>query len=260
MLLVVDIGNTIVSLGVFNKNSLIVKAGLSSIKKSTSHEYAIMFHNVLALHTINPLQISDAIISSVVPSLLSVIIDAIDIGFKITPMVLLPGLKTGLNIQVESPSQLGSDLVASAVAVAKKYPMPCAIYDLGTATTVSVMSDKGIYIGNAICPGVHISLEALKQNTAQLLNVALDSPGPLIGKNTVDSMKSGIIYGTAAMLDGFALRIEEELNMECVHIATGGVAHLVIPHCMKTFVHDKYLVFEGLRLIYEKNTQSEAHK
>lgn len=256
MLLVIDIGNTTVSIGVFNKNSLIVKAGLSSDKKSTAHEYAIMLHNVLALHTINPLQISDAVVSSVVPNLSSVLIDAIDIGFKITPMLVGPGIKTGLNIQVESPSQLGSDLVAGAVAALKKYPTPCAIYDLGTATTISIISEKGAYIGNFICPGVLISLEALKQNTAQLLNVALNNPSQLVGKNTVDAMKSGIIFGTAAMLDGLAARIETEFLMEFTHVATGGLAHVIVPHCLKSFVHDKYLVFEGLKLIYEKNKES----
>lgn len=168
-------------------------------------------------------------------------------------MVLGPGVKTGLNIMMDNPGQLGADLVADAVAGLAEYPVPFIVIDMGTATTVSVVNEKKQYIGGMILPGVRISLDALTSRASQLSGISLEAPKRIIGKNTIDCMKSGLLYSNAAALDGIVERIEEELGQKTTVIATGGLAKKVIPHCKREIILDEDLLLKGLLVIYEKN-------
>lgn len=169
------------------------------------------------------------------------------------PMILGPGVKTGLNIKIDNPAQLGADLVAGAIGAIEKYPLPCIIIDLGTATTISAINKKGEFLGGAIAAGIHLTLEALTKNTAQLPLVGIEAPKSAIGRNTVDSMKSGLIFGAAAMLDGMIDRMEAELGGSASVVATGGLSGEVVPHCRRNIAVDENLLLDGLKRIYAKN-------
>ena len=168
-------------------------------------------------------------------------------------MVLGPGVKTGLNIVMDNPGQLGADLVADAVAGLASYPVPLVVIDMGTATTISVVNRKKQYIGGMIMPGVGISLDALTARASQLSGISIDAPRHIIGKNTIECMKSGVLYSNAAALDGIIDRIEEELGEKTTVIATGGLAKKIVPHCRKEIILDEELLLKGLMLIYRKN-------
>ena len=168
-------------------------------------------------------------------------------------MVLGPGVKTGLNIVMDNPGQLGADLVADAVAGLASYPVPLVVIDMGTATTISVVNSKKQYIGGMIMPGVGISLDALTARASQLSGISIDAPRHIIGKNTIECMKSGVLYSNAAALDGIIDRIEEELGEKTTVIATGGLAKKIVSHCRKEIILDEELLLKGLMLIYRKN-------
>ena len=168
-------------------------------------------------------------------------------------MVLGPGVKTGLNILMDHPAQLGADLVADAVAGLNEYPVPFIVIDMGTATTVSVVNSKKQYIGGMILPGVRVSLDALTAHASQLSGISIDAPKHVIGKNTVECMKSGVLYSSAAALDGIIDRVEEELGEKTTVIATGGLAKKIVSHCKKDIILDEDLLLKGLLVIYEKN-------
>ena len=168
-------------------------------------------------------------------------------------MVLGPGVKTGLNIMMDNPGSLGADLVANAVAGIAEYPLPLAIIDMGTASTVSVVDEKKHYVGGMIFPGINISLDALTARASQLSGISIDAPRRIIGKNTIECMKSGVIYSNAAALDGIVERIGEELGKEPFVVATGGLAKKIVPYCKKKIVLDEDLLLKGLLIIYEKN-------
>lgn len=253
MLLAIDVGNTTLNLGVYENDSLIFVATISKEQGKTAVSQAIELRSVFELYKVDYNKIDGAIISSVVPEYSNVLVKAIEIAFNVTPMQVGPGIKTGLNIKIDNPAQVGADLVACAVGAVEKYPLPCVIYDLGTATTISVVSKEGIFLGGVIYPGMKISLQALEEKTALLPHIALEIPQNLIGSNTIDAMQSGLIYGTVAVLDGFADKIEKQLGTVCSHIATGGLSATIYKLCQKEFIHNPYLVFEGLRIIYEKN-------
>ena len=168
-------------------------------------------------------------------------------------MVVGPGLKTGLNIHVDVPSQVGSDRIVIAVAALAEYKAPMLLMDLGTATTVEAVEPDNIYMGGVIIPGVRVSLDALTSRAAQLPGISLDQPKQVIGKNTVDCMRSGMMYGTAAMIDGLVERMEEELGHRCTLIATGGLAQFITPLCKRKIILEKDLLLKGLNIIYKKN-------
>jgi type III pantothenate kinase len=167
-----------------------------------------------------------------------------------------PGIKTGLNIRIDNPATLGADMVAGCVAALEKYPCPAIIFDLGTATTVSVIDSDRVMIGGCIMPGVRISLEALSTRTAQLPHISLEAPAHVIGKNTVDCMVAGSVIGTAAMMDGICDRIEEELGKPCTVVATGGLAKVTSPYCKRKVFLDENLLLDGLYILYERNKNS----
>jgi type III pantothenate kinase len=189
----------------------------------------------------------------VVPELTGVLQSAITKMTGTTPLVVGVGVKTGLHIVIDNPSQLGSDLVAGAVAAAKLFPAPCVIFDLGTATTISVLDHQRKFRGGMICAGIGITLDSLARNTSLLPHVSVACPETVIGTNTIHSMQSGTIYGTAAMMDGMIDRIESELNSPVFAVATGELAHVVVPACRKNVTIEEHLLLHGLRMIYEKN-------
>ena len=191
--------------------------------------------------------------ASVVPALRGTVHRAMErlIGRKV--LLVGVGLKTGLNIRIDDPGQLGSDLVVNAVAAAAKYPMPAVVFDLGTATTMSVLNAQGAYVGGAIAPGLQVSVDALSDSAAQLPDIMLSAPSRLIQSNTVECMQSGAVYGWAGMLDGLVSQVEEELGCAVTVVVTGGAGRLVAPYCRKSVIEDEFLLLSGLGILYEKN-------
>ena len=226
---------------------------LSTVRTKTELEYAIDLKTVLDIYHIKRTDIEGCIISSVVPQITNVAKLAAEKILKKEALVLGPGVKTGLNILLDNPGEMGADRVADAVAALTYYPVPLVIVDMGTATTVSVVDEKKRYLGGMILPGVRVSLDALTSRASQLSGISIEEPKRLIGKNTVDCMKSGILYGNAAAVDGIIDRIEEELGQKVTAIATGGMSKKIIPHCRREIIQDEDLLLKGLLVIYEKN-------
>lgn len=258
MILTIDIGNTNIVVGCIDDEKTYFIERLSTVKTKTELEYAVDIKTVLEIYKIDRKQIRGGIISSVVPQITNIMREAAEKIIHRPVKVVGPGLKTGLNILMDNPAQLGSDLVADAVAGLEEYPVPLIIFDMGTATTVSVIDSRKCYIGGMILPGVMVSLNALAANAAQLQGIGLELPRKTIGKNTVDCMKSGIIHGNAACIDGLILRIEEELGQKCTVVATGGLAKSIVPHCKRKVILDDDLLLKGLLAIYEKNQQEKG--
>ena len=253
MLLAIDIGNSNIVLGCIEGQTILHEARLATDLIKTSDQYCMDLKNLLSLYEINRTMIEGVIISSVVPPVLNSFKTAVTKLTGIKPMVVGPGIKTGLNILMDNPAQIGSDLVVAAVATLREYPAPLIIIDMGTATTMSVINANRAYIGGCICPGVRISSEALTARTAQLPGISLEAPKRAIGKNTIDSMQSGIMLGAACMLDGMIDRMEQELGQPATVLATGGIARFVIPMCRRTIIFDRNLLLKGLTILYENN-------
>ena len=253
MILAIDIGNTNIVIGCIDKEKTYFIERLATVRTKTELEYAVDIKNVLDIYHIRPAAIEGGIISSVVPLVTNVAKLAVEKIIKKEVFVLGPGLKTGLNIKMDQPAQLGADLVADAVAGLAEYPVPMIIVDMGTATTVSVVDKNRNYIGGMILPGVRISLDALTQRASQLSGISIDAPKRVIGKNTIDCMKSGVLYSNAGAIDGIITRMEEELGEKCTVIATGGLARKIIPFCKREIIIDEDLLLKGLWVIYEKN-------
>ncbi len=253
MLLAIDIGNTNITFGIIKSQKIAYEARIATDTLKTSDQYAVEIKNILSLFNIQPEDLCDCIISSVVPPVLNAVRTGV---MKITstqPMVVGPGIRTGLNIQMDSASQVGADRIVVAVAALSEYDPPLCILDMSTATTIEVVGKGNTYLGGCIMPGLRISLDALTSRTAQLPGINLDIPKRVIGKNTVDSMRSGIMNGTAAMIDGMLDRVEEELGYSTTVIATGGIAQFVIPLCRRKMILDKDLLLKGLSVLYQKN-------
>lgn len=252
--LAIDAGNTNIVFGVLDEEKIYMSCRLETDRFKTGDEYAVIFRNLLEIHEIDRKDLEGGIISSVVPSLKRVLQDAV---YSITGkkcMIVGPGLKNGLKIRIDNPAQLGSDRVADAVAAIAEYPKPILIFDMGTATTFSVIDSAGRFLGGMIMPGAMISLDALVARTAQLPHISLaDGPRGVIGSNTVDCIVNGVIYSNAAVLDGLVDRLSEELEETPTVIATGGLSEQIIPYCRRKVILDKDLLLKGLRIIYLKN-------
>lgn len=253
MILVIDVGNTNIVLGGIREGRQIFSARCASDRNKTEDEYALTIQGILAMHDVKPEDIEGGILSSVVPYLRTVLPRAIRLLCGIDIMVVGTGIKTGLNIRTENPAALGSDLVVDAVAALAKYPAPLAIFDMGTATTLSVIDGRGDYIGGLIIPGMRVSVDALSARAAQLPYINLAAPERVIGTNTVDCMQSGAVYGCAAMMDGLVDRVEEELGERVTVILTGGLSRVVAPFCRREIHVEPDLLIDGLRILYEKN-------
>ena len=253
MILAIDIGNTNIVVGCIDEEKIYFTERLSTVHTKTELEYAVDIKTVLDIYHIKRTDIEGCIISSVVPQITDIAKLAAEKILKKEVMVLGPGVKTGLNIVMDNPGQLGADLVADAVAGLASYPVPLVVIDMGTATTISVVNSKKHYVGGMIMPGVGISLDALTARASQLSGISIDAPRHIIGKNTIECMKSGVLYSNAAALDGIIDRIEEELGEKTTVIATGGLAKKIVPHCRKEIILDEELLLKGLMLIYRKN-------
>ena len=253
MLLAIDIGNTNITLGLFEEDLLKLTARLATDSRKTADEYAIDIKDVLSLHGEDVCEIEDCIISTVVPAVGSAISSAVALLCHTVPLMLGPGVKTGLIIKIDNPAQLGADLAAGAVGALHEYTMPCIIIDMGTATTLSVLDRNGAFLGGVIGAGVRMTLKALAEGTAALPSIGIATPKSVVGKNTVDCMQAGIVLGTAAMLDGLIDRIEEELGENATVVATGGLSKEIISFCKNDIIYNENLLLDGLRLIYEKN-------
>ena len=230
MILAIDIGNTNIVVGCIDEEKIYFTERLSTVRTKTELEYAVDLKTVLDIYHIKRTDIEGCIISSVVPQITGIAKLAAEKILKKEVMVLGPGVKTGLNIVMDNPGQLGADLVADAVAGLASYPVPLVVIDMGTATTISVVNSKKQYIGGMIMPGVGISLDALTARASQLSGISIDAPRHIIGKNTIECMKSGVLYSNAAALDGIIDRIEEELGEKTTVIATGGLAKKIVSH------------------------------
>lgn len=253
MILTIDIGNTNIILGGFDEDTLCFSSRISTDINKTEDEYAACIKSVLSLYGVDPSDINGAIISSVVPPLNDAIKKAISFLFSVEALVVGPGVKSGINIHCDTPSSVGSDIICACVAVKKLYSLPALIVDMGTATKISLLDKNGTFVGVSIAPGVTMGLNALSEDTAQLPKISLSDPSAVIAKNTVDSMKSGVVFGHASMIDGMIERINEELGDEPSVYATGGLAHDIMKHCKHSFTLDEHLVLKGLNIIYGKN-------
>ncbi len=253
MVLAIDIGNTNIVLGCFEDNKILFRERVSTNPLSTDLEYATAFRMALHMHGLNSSMLDGAIISSVVPSVTNTVKRAIEKYANIKVMVVGPGIKTGLSILIDNPAQLGSDLVVDAVAGINEYPCPQILVDMGTATTISVVDKNKNYLGGAIMTGMGVSTDALTSRTSQLPKIGFDVPKKVIGTNTIDCMKSGVMFSNACAIDGMIERIEEELGQKCTVVATGGLAGVIMPLCRKKIIYDDDLLLKGLMIIYNKN-------
>lgn len=253
MLLAIDIGNTNILIGGMKDDQIIFKARIATDRTRTSDQYGVEIKNMIEALGAKISDISDCIISSVVPPVFNSVRTGVIKIIGKQPMVVGPGLKTGLNIHVDVPSQVGSDRIVIAVAALAEYKAPLILIDMGTATTIEVVEPENRYLGGVIFPGVKVSLDALTSRAAQLPGISLDQPKHVIGKNTVDCMRSGTMYGNAAMIDGLVERMEEELGHRATIIATGGLARFITPLCKRDIILEKDLLLKGLNLLYKKN-------
>ena len=256
MILAIDIGNTNIVLGCIENDRILFEARMATDLIKTSDQYCAELKTMLSLFEVAPENIDGSIISSVVPPVLNSFKTAIRKLTGCSALVVGPGIKTGLNIRMDNPSEVGSDLIVAAVAAIAEYGAPLLLVDMGTATTITAIDESGAFVGGCICPGVKISMEALTGRTAQLPGISLDAPRCAIGKNTRDSMRSGIMLGAAAMLDGLLDRMEEELRAKVTVVATGGISKFVLPLCRRKMVYDRSLMLKGLKLLYARNVRA----
>lgn len=253
MLLAIDIGNSNIVVGFVEQDRILKKMRMATDKIKTSDQYWMELHAMFELFSFSASQIDGVIIASVVPPVLNSIRTAIVKMLGIEPLIVGPGMKTGIDIRTDNPAQVGSDLIAGAVAASQIYPKPILIVDMGTATTISVVSKDGAFLGGSISAGVKISAEALSGKAAQLPGISVEAPKRAIGKNTIECMQSGVMLGTAAMLDGMIDRMEEELGTPASVVATGGIARYVLPLCKRKIQYDNDLLLKGLVVLYGLN-------
>lgn len=252
MILAIDIGNTNIVIGGCENEKILFMERLTTMHTATVTEYSIYFKSTLELANIDAKSVSGAIISSVVPSVTDTVKEVVKRLCGADAMVIGPDVNTGLTIKIDNPEQLGSDLIVDAVAGIKEYGAPVVVIDMGTATTISVINKNGEYIGGMILPGMMISLNAMVEKTSKLPKIGLEKPKQLIGTNTVDCIKSGMLYGNASCLDGMLDRIREEIGDMTV-VATGGLAGTVVPLCKNKIISDDELLIKGLVIIYNMN-------
>lgn len=259
MILTIDCGNTHTTVGCIAKSDDVLTVfRIPTDRKETEFGYAAKINQILTLQKIDHALIEGAVISCVVPSVTDVLVRAVRLLTGLEALVVGAGVKSGLHICINDPGTVAADLVATAVGAKEEYPLPCVIVDMGTATTATVLDEKGRFIGGAIYPGVGISLEALSTHTALLPNVEMTPPRHAIAASTADCMKSGILYGSAGAVDGILDQFEKELSVSPASIvATGGMAHLIVPHCRHEIVLDETLLLRGLKRIWDKNQKTQ---
>lgn len=255
MILAIDIGNSNIVLGCIRDSQILFEARMATDRIKTADQYCAELKSMLGLFDVVPADIEGSIVSSVVPMVQQVIVRAVERLTGKPCLTVGPGLKTGLNIKIDNPAQAGSDLIVGAVAAIEAYGAPLCVIDLGTATTISVIDKSGSFRGGTIAPGVMLSLNALSNGTAQLPGISLEQPRRVVGTNTVDSMRSGLLLGTASMLDGMVERIEAELGSQTRVVATGGLAKFIVPLCKREMIIDETLLLKGLDILYRRNAK-----
>ena len=253
MILTIDIGNSNIVLGGVRGEEIVFEARLRTEATKTSDQYCVDLKILMEVYGVSNKDIEGTIIASVVPQVLNSMRTAIQKLTGKVPLVVGPGLKTGLNILLENPGQTGADLVVADVAALREHKPPLIVIDMGTATTMAVLDKNGAHIGGCIIPGVKISMDALTDRTALLPGLQLDQPKKAIGRNTIDAMRSGIMLGAACMLDGMVERMEEELGCKTTVIITGGIAKFIVPMCRTPMIYDKDLLIKGLAALYRDN-------
>ena len=255
MILTIDMGNSNIVIGGIDDSQTYFVERVTTNRGKTDLEYAVNIKSILEIHNVPVSCIEGAILSSVVPPLNNTILSAVEkiCGFR--PMLVGSGMKTGLNIIMDNPKTVGSDMIVDAVAAIRDYPCPIIIIDMGTATTMSVIDRSGNYIGGVILPGLKVSLDSLSGKTAQLPYISLEVPNKVIGKNTIDCMRAGIVFSNVDMIDGILDRMEKELGETPTVIATGGLARFITPLCRHEIIFDDALLLKGLLILYRKNTQ-----
>ena len=231
MILAIDMGNTNIEIGCVDDEKILFTERVSTDRRKTELEYAVLIKTILELHGVEAKRIDGAILASVVPPLTQILCTAVEKVAGMKPMTVGAGLKSGINLKMDNPGSVGADLVVDSVAALKVYGAPCIVIDMG----------------------VVVSVDSLASQTSQLPHISLEAPKKVIGKNTVDCMKSGIVFGEAAMLDGMIERFEEELGYPCKVVATGGLSKVIVPHCRKDVILDPMLMMKGLKIIYDKN-------
>ncbi|MBQ9613512.1 MAG: type III pantothenate kinase [Lachnospiraceae bacterium] len=258
MILALDTGNTHTVLGLINqKNEVTNTFQMSTNVNMTAWEYAVSMKQIMELAGIECDSFDGAIISSVVPAATVILAKAVKLVTGHEPLIVGAGVKTGLNIKLDDPGEIAGDLVAAAVAAKEYYPLPCVIVDMGTATTVMVVDEGGNFLGGSILPGAGISLKALTSGTALLPGIDFVPPKKVIGSNTIDAMRGGLIYGHAGAVDGIVDRFREELGTIGSIVATGGVGRLIAPYCRNEMIIDNRLLLKGLGVIYNKTMQAQ---
>lgn len=252
MILAVDVGNTNTVLGILDGDNMIFSGRIATKTDETEDDCAVRLYSFLQINSVG--KIDGAIISSVVPVLNRTLLKAIKKVTGVDALVVGPGIKTGLNIRIDNPAELGADLVVGAVASIAKYPCPQIIFDLGTATTASVIDKNKTYIGGAVLCGVKTAINAISSGTAQLPQVDISAPNKAICSNTIDCMRSGAVFGNAALIDGLVSRFEDELGEKATVVITGGLGKTISQQCKADVIYDENLLIDGLKIIYEKNS------
>ena len=253
MLLVIDVGNSNIVYGLFDGATLKHQFRVETGRSRTADEYRVVLHQLLAMHGVTPGDVKAAALASVVPSLTEPMTELVRHSFGTEPLVVGPGVKTGMALLYENPREVGADRIVNAVAAYERAKASCIVVDFGTATTFDCVSGKGEYLGGVICPGIQISADALFARAAKLPRVEIAKPPHVIGRNTIHSIQSGIVYGYVGLVDGVVARLREELGAPAVVIATGGLARLISPLSNSISVAIDELTLEGLRIIFERN-------
>ena len=258
MILAVDIGNSSIVIGGFQEKKLLFTARIRTDSTKTSDEYCIDLMSVLEVYRHGREEIQGSIIASVVPQATNAFKTALRKLSGTEPMIVGKGLKTRLNLKIENPALIGADLVVGAVGALLEHKPPMIVVDMGTATSMMVLDESGALVGGSICPGVQASLDALTSRTALLPGLQLDQPRRAIGKNTVECMRSGVMFGAAGMLDGLVERMEQELGSKTKVVVTGRIARFIVPLCETPMIYDKDLTLKGLAALYQENIRKQG--
>ena len=253
MLLSIDIGNSMVTLGVFNREQLVTTLRLASDNRRLDDEYGLLITNLLNINGVEPSQINDICLCSVVPPLTAIFEQVCRNYFGVEPLTVTAGVRTGLQITYDNPRDVGSDRIVDAVAAIQLYGPPVIVVDFGTATVFDAVSRDGVYLGGAIAPGINVAAEALFLNTSQLRRVELTAPKSAIGQNTSTALQSGLVFGYAGLVDGIVARFKEELGQDAKVIGTGGLAEIISKETDIFDAINPELTLVGLRLVYEMN-------